>query len=50
MDHDYEEPYFTPASEEEHLIAQIRGLHIPEETIGYNSLRYGIQKFFFINV
>ena len=42
MNHDYEEPYFAPASEEERLIDQVRNLDIPEEVIDNNSLRYDV--------
>ncbi len=40
-DHDYEEPYFVPASEEEQIIGQIRALGIPEVVVGDDSLRFG---------
>ena len=29
LDHDYEEPYFEPASEEEDIISQLRKMAIP---------------------
>ena len=29
LDHDYEEPYFEPASEEEDIISQLKNMAIP---------------------
>ncbi len=37
--HDYEEPYFVPASEEEQIIGQVRNLGIPEVALTDDSLR-----------
>ena len=38
VNHDYEEPYFTPASEEEMIILQLKRLQVLEVT-GETSLR-----------
>ena len=39
INHDYEEPYFTPATEEEQIILQLKRLQVLEVTVGENSLR-----------